>query len=152
MRQTFGGVWRQLALVVFAVLAVGAQAVLAQNAAPEQEVERNWQVVITNQIEAFREGDAAAALELAGATFKRNYSDPDRFMQDILSWGYAPILESTSHSFGDFRPGGEGVVLQIVQVIGRDQGYYEAMYQLAYEEDGWRIYGVALSQKQGVGI
>lgn len=152
MKQSLARVWSQLVLVVFAVMVGSASAASAQVGGAPSEVERSWQGVITDQIEAFRNGDAAAALEMAGAAFKRNYSDPNRFMRDILAWGYAPILESTSHSFGEFRPVGEGLMLQIVQVIGRDQGYYEAMYQMAHEEDGWRIYGVALSQKQGVGI
>lgn len=147
LRYLAGPIWG----MILAALFFSAPAA-AQDAQSAPALEDGWQAVITEQITAFRNGDAAAALELAGSGFKQNYADPDRFMQDILSWGYEPILQSVSHSFGEYRPGGEGLVLQIVQVIGNDQGYYEAMYQLGYEQDGWRIQGVALSEKQGVGI
>lgn len=137
------------ALVLLATMAVPAQ---AQSESSSEPTEPGWQTVITDQIAAFRIGDAAAALELAGSGFKRANSDPERFMQSILTMGYGPILHSKSHSFGAYRPDGEGVVLQKVQVIGDDQGYYEAWYRLGYEADGWRVLGVALSEKQGVGI
>lgn len=154
MNQLFDDVQRHMArgLALFALLAVTIVPGMAQDDAVDAPAEPTWQAVITDQINAFRDGDAEAALALAGTGFQQTYNDPDRFMRDVMSWGYEPILRSVSHSFGEYRPGGENMVLQIVQVIGNDQGYYEAMYQLGYEDDGWRILGVALSQKQGVGI
>lgn len=154
MKQIFEFVQRQMArgFALIALLAVMMVPALAQQESADPPTERGWQTVITNQIEAFRAGDAGAALELAGSGFKQTYDNPERFMSDVLSWGYEPILQSVSHSFGEFRPGGEGVILQIVQVIGSDQGYYEAMYQMHYEDGGWRILGVAMGPKTGVGI
>ena len=154
MKREFSSIGRPLGLAVALLLL--AFVTVAPGAAQDQmsifDDESGWQVVITDQINAFRAGDAATALELAASGFKRVNTDPERFVRSILTMGYGPILNSRSHSFGEYRPDGEGVVLQLVQVIGDDQGYYEAWYRLGYETDGWRVLAVALSPKQGVGI
>lgn len=138
------------ALLALMISAWPAQAQSSDTMAPLDSLD--WQAVISQQLDAFRSNDAEGALEMAGFMFKQQYADPQRFMHDVLSWGYEPILHSQSHSFGDYQPVGPNSVLQVVQVIGSDQGYYQAIYQLSYEADGWRIQGVSMSQKQGVGI
>lgn len=154
MKHQFGTAQRQLALF-FTLFALLSALVLSARGQDETSIfadESGWQTVISDQINAFRAGNAEAALELAGSGFKRTYQDPMRFMNDVTAMGYEPILRSVSHSFGEFRPLSDSVVLQVVQVIGSDQGYYEALYQLGMEADGWRIIGVALSAKSGVAI
>lgn len=146
-----------LAFLTLFVLSPAYAPALAQDAEQDSGIvapqdETTWQTVITQQIDAFRDGDAEGAYQLSSIMFKQRYRDPERFMSDVLSWGYEPLLHSTSHSFGAYRPVGNDRVLQIVQVIGSDQGYYQALYQLGYEEDGWKIQGVQMSDKQGVGI
>lgn len=118
-----------------------------------QKADQPWQAVVTGQIEAFRAGDGAAALELAGAGFKARYSDPTRFYDDLLRSGYRPIVESRSHSFGEATEVSDTAVLQVVRFVGPDQGLYEALYQLANEPGvGWRVQGVMLRKEAGVGI
>ena len=134
-----------MALAFLAFLAVGP--------ARAQDKALEWQAVVTGQIEAFRSGDGVAALELAGAGFKARYSDPARFYADILASGYRPIVESRSHSFGEFNEVSDTAVLQVVRFVGPDQGLYEALYQMANEPDvGWRVQGVLLRKEAGVGI
>jgi hypothetical protein len=124
-----------------------ASSVLAQEAADP------WRETVTGQIEAFRAGDAAGALELAGAGFKSNYEDPDVFMADIERAGYGPILTSRSHSFGEFRSLADGGVIQVVNLVGPDQSLYEAVYQLADEPgEGWRVQSVVMRKAEGLGI
>ncbi|WP_160300084.1 DUF4864 domain-containing protein [Devosia limi] len=118
-----------------------------------QTEEPPWQAVVTGQIEAFRSGDGAAALEFAGAGFRARYSDPALFYADILRSGYRPIVESRSHSFGEATQVSDTAVLQVVRFVGPDLGLYEALYQLADEPDaGWRVQGVMLRRDAGVGI
>ena len=118
-----------------------------------QSEDAPWQAAITGQIEAFRSGDGAAALELAGAGFKSQFSDPELFVKAIAASGYGPIVESRSHSFGDFNRVGDTIVLQVVKFVGPDQSLYEALYQMMDETDvGWRVQGVALKKEQGVAI
>ena len=131
-----------LVLSVLLIATVGAQ-----------EGENPWRAVIDQQIEALREGDADTALELAGATFKRVYSDGDSFLADIERAGYGPIISSRSHSFGQAREVGETSVIVVVNLVGPNQGLYEAVYQMADEPDeGWRVQGVVLRPIEGIGI
>lgn len=136
-----------LALMMVALaLPAQAQTQTAADATP-------WQAVVSGQIEAFRAGDGAAALEFAGASFHKQFTDPNDFLAAIVASGYGPIVASRSHSFGDFTKVSETMVMQVVKFVGPDQGLYEALYQLAEEPDvGWRVQGVALRKEPGVGI
>jgi hypothetical protein len=136
------------AILVCAVMLLGlaAPAVAQVDKVP-------WQAVVTGQIEAFRAGDGAAALKLAGAGFKEQFRDPDIFLAAVVASGYGPIVESRSHSFGEFTKLSDTAVMQVVRFVGSDQGLYEALYQMVDEPDtGWRVQGVALRRQEGVGI
>jgi len=119
------------------------QQALAAKAADESAA---WQSVITQQLKAFRAGDGAAALKCAGAAFKESYSDPSRFYADIVK-GYEPLVKSRSHTFGEFKIE-EGVVGQIVNLVGPDKTPYMALYILTKEADGWRIQNVNLKKSE----
>ena len=111
-----------------------------------------WQDVINGQIEAFRKGDGAAALNLAAAAFRKTFSDPAVFMVTIAASGYAPIFTSVSHSFGSYtQPDAESVV-QVVTLVGPKQELYEAVYALGKEADGWRVQGVTLMKEEGMSV
>ncbi len=126
-----------------------AAPVMAQDVATETP----WRVTVTAQIEALRSEDGETALSLAGAAFRANYSDPDRFFADIQRAGYAPISTSRTHSVGTFRELGDGSVVQEVEIVGSDGKVWEAIYQMADEPDeGWRVQGVVLRSTSGIGI
>jgi hypothetical protein len=122
------------------------------NAQEAKAPEAAWQTVISGQIEAFRAGDGVTALSFAGSGFQGRYSNPDVFISDIARSGYAPIVNSRSHSFGSFDKLNETVVMQMVKFVGPDQLLYEAIYQMALEKDGWRVQGVALKQQEGISV
>lgn len=111
-----------------------------------------WQEAITGQIEAFRRGDAEAALDFAAVGFKMRYADPAQFYVDIKRSGYGPILDSRSHSFGGYDFVGTATVAQVVLIQGPDQGLYQALYRVGAEEDGWRVQGVVLRKRDGLGV
>jgi hypothetical protein len=113
-----------------------------------------WQAVVTGQIEAFRAKDGAGALSFAGQGFRTQFEgQPEAFYAAIVATGYQPIVDSRSHSFGAFEMVSETVVMQVVRLVGPDQGLYEALYQLGDEPgEGWRVLGVALRKEAGVGI
>lgn len=148
---------RQIALIMRCVLvafAFSISGLATVSYAQDAEINQipGWQVTITNQIEAFRRGDAEAALDLAGMGFKARYDSPSRFYDAIKMSGYGPIVDSRSHSFGGYEMMGSEVVAQVVLLQGPDQGLYQALYQLAAEPDGWRVQGVVLRKRSGVGI
>jgi Domain of unknown function (DUF4864) len=122
--------------------------VLAEDASPEAA----WQKVITGQIEAFRHGDAPEAFAYAGAGFQQTFPNAVVFFEAIIASGYAPIMESKSHTFGPFERTGQDGVAQVVKFVGPHQELYEAVYMLVEEADGWRVQGVSLGQPQGIGI
>ncbi len=113
-----------------------------------------WQATITGQIEAFRAEDGAAALTFAAEAFRTQFADqPEAFYAAIIASGYEAIVDSRSHSFGEFNKVSDTSVLQVVDFVGPDQGLYSALYQLAEEPgEGWRVQGVALRREAGVGI
>lgn len=113
-----------------------------------------WQATVTGQIGAFRAKDGAAALSYAGAAFRIQFEGrPDAFYLAIVATGYRAVAESRSHSFGEFTKVSDTVVMQVVNLVGSDQGLYEALYQLIDEPgEGWRVLGVALRKEPGIGI
>lgn len=136
-------------LAAFLMLAMPAQ---AQDAGAAEAAIEPWQSVITSQIEAFRAKDAAGAFQYAGSGFQVTFPTAEAFFSAIVGAGYAPIMESRSHSFGKFQKVGEKAVLQEVKLVGNDQSLYEAFYQLAEEKDGWRVQGVQLLKQAGMGV
>ena len=127
---------------------IAAFAVMPANAAPMSD---EWQATITGQVEAFHAQDGAAALGFAGSGFKARFTDPASFLQAIRDWGYAAIMESSSHSFGAYQVIDADHVLQLVTFTGPDQVIYRAVYQLVREPEGWRIAGVQMMKTGGMG-
>jgi len=113
-----------------------------------------WQASITGQIEAFRAQDGAKALTFAAKGFRTQFEgQPEAFYAAIIATGYQPVVDSRSHTFGKSEKVSETIVIQVVELVGPDQGLYEALYQLANEPDeGWRVLGVALKKQAGIGI
>lgn len=136
-----------LAAFMLLVAAVSAQETTTPSTALEP-----WQSVITSQIEAFRAKDAPGAFQYAGAGFQVAFPSAEAFFSAIVGAGYAPIMESRSHSFGKFEKMGDKAVVQEVKLVGNDQSLYEAFYQLAEEKDGWRVQGVQLLKQAGMGV
>jgi len=110
-----------------------------------------WQSVIHNQVQAFRDHDGAAALSYAAAPFHRQFKDPTEFMVAILNAGYAPIMDSRSESFGSYEVMAADVVDQDVKFVGNDQSLYEAIYRLQKEAEGWRVQSVLMVKKADIG-
>lgn len=144
MRSAWSRLWGALlALVLFALPLAAEEPSVAE--AP-------WQEVITSQIQAFRDHDAPEAFSYAGAGFQVSFPSAEAFFNAIVTSGYAPIMESTSHSFGPYQLLSETVVVQEVKLVGKSQELYGAIYQLAKEERGWRVQGVQLFKQPGIAI
>jgi hypothetical protein len=120
--------------------------------AQEKADEAAWQEVVDAQIQAFRDHDAPTAFNYASSAFKVSFQNAEVFFEAIMGAGYAPIVDSDSHTFGAYRVVGELGVLQQVKFIGNDQQFYEAIYQLTEEDAGWRVQGVQLFRQEGVAV
>ena len=143
MRSLYGS-FRVLLVTVFLGFLAPAQ---AQDASGTE-----WQDVITSQVQAFRDHDAAAAFSYAGHGFQESFPSAEQFFIAIIGSGYSPIMDSRSHSFGEFRLIDDVGVLQQVKFVGTNQELHQAIYQLVKEDAGWRVQGVQLVRQPGIGI
>jgi hypothetical protein len=144
-------IFRSLLTAAVALMALGLTA-MAQDEPAAPPVETPWQEVISSQIQAFREHDAPGAFMYAGAGFQVSFPSAEAFFNAIVSSGYAPIMESVSHSFGEYRLVGPAAVIQEVRLVGKGQELYGALYRLSEEEAGWRVQAVQLYRQPGVAI
>jgi hypothetical protein len=151
MEAQMGSIFRPLLMGFVALIALGLPA-FAQDEPAAPPAETPWQDVISSQIQAFREHDAPGAFMYAGAGFQVSFPSAEAFFNAIVTSGYAPIMESVSHSFGEYRMLGPAAVIQEVRLVGKGQELYGALYQLSEEEAGWRVQGVQLYRQQGVAI
>lgn len=137
----------RLAGIVALVMAIlGASPAFAEDPIPP------WQQSITGQVEAMRAHDAGKALSFASELFQASFPDPRTFLAAIEQWGYAPIIESRSHTFGPYQRLGEDSVVQQVKFTGKDQRLYDAIYQLTEEAGGWHVVGVQLIAQNAIGV
>ena len=135
-------------IAIFMAVAVVAPAT-AQDAATDAE----WQLVITHQIQAFRDKDAPAAFGDASSVFQLNFPTAEMFFNAIITSGYESIMTSRSHSYGPFELDESGaIVMQVVNFIGPDQELFTGLYNLIREEAGWRVQAVALTGPKGLGV
>ena len=132
------------------LLGIAAAPALAEDAAAASETP--WQDVITGQIQAFRDHDAPGAFSFAGAGFQASFPSAEAFFNTIIGSGYAPIMESVSHTFGRFEMLAAKAVVQEVRFVGPGQELYGAVYQLTEEAAGWRVQGVQMFKEPGVAI
>lgn len=135
-----------------AIVVLIALSLMPNLSSGEERTDAPWQAVISSQIEAFRTKDSAGALAVASAGFRAQFNDPQLFYEAILAAGYGPIMDSRSHTFAEFQRVGADAAVQIVLIVGPDQGLYQALYEMRHEDDGWRVFGVALWREEGVGI
>lgn len=119
---------------------------------PDAATIASWQEAVTGQVVAFREGDPGVAFSYAGEAFHAGFPSAEAFFVAIIGSGYAPIMLSRSHSFGEYQQLDADTVAQVVRFVGQDQLIHEAIYLLGREEAGWRVHGVQLKQAAGVGI
>ena len=105
--QPFGITLRAWAAGLFTAFALFGALAQAQDAAAPGATIEPWQSVITSQIEAFRAKDAPGAFQYAGAGFQVAFPTAEAFFGAIVGAGYAPIMESRSHTFGKFEKMGD---------------------------------------------
>lgn len=150
-RHVYGGASRIVAIVFAALLFVAPA--LAQTEAPAPDVmpevmPEQWQASVTGQVEAFRIGQDDLALGYAAASFRMTYHDASDFTAAIRNGGYAPIMDSRSHVFGNYRQVSPEQVLQEVTFFTPGEPAFQALYQLGLEPNGWRVQGVLLRRAE----
>jgi hypothetical protein len=102
------------------------------------------QTVISSQIAAFRQDDAARAFSFAAPNIQQAFAHPQIFLQ-MVRRGYEAVYRPKSFVF-DPLTGKEGRWLQPVRVIGPDDQSAVAVYVMEQQPSGeWKIAGVFMA-------
>jgi uncharacterized protein DUF4864 len=130
-----------LAVVMFATL-LAAQAG-AEDARPVVDAK----AIISRQLDAFANDDAAAAYALAAPGVKTIFADPDVFMAAVRA-NYAPVYRHRSVDFGDAVVDGDDIAITAT-LVDDDNQVWTALYKLAKQPDGqWLIGGCVLIKSE----
>ncbi|GGD42983.1 DUF4864 domain-containing protein [Aureimonas glaciei] len=114
-------------LVLVLVLAGGASSAWADDAS-------DIRAVITQQLQAFKTGDGAAAYSLAAPNIQRMFPSPEIFMSMVQS-GYAPVFQSSNATFGPLKAEGPGFRQEVNLTDPSGQSHI-ASYTLERQPDG----------------
>ena len=135
---------RRLTLVALGLLALLVYpASLSAQTVSDAEA-REFQRIITGQLDAFNANDGAGAYGYAAPTIRRMFPTPEIFMSMVMK-GYPPIYRRQSYSFG--RIGNEmgGAPTQHVTIIDLNGKVWTAFYAMERQPDGsWKIVGCQL--------
>jgi len=134
------GFLRSAAAIGWVILAGGA-------AAAEPKLARaDWAAikkVISRQLAALKSGEGERAFGYASAGIQAQFGDARNFMRMVHA-GYAPLLEAR---YTEFLEGAviDGVIVQPLRLIGRDNTVLVALYTMEKQKGVWRINGCQLA-------
>lgn len=118
--------------------------VRAETSLPSAADQDEIRGVISEQIDAFRRDDGAAAFAFASPQIQTLFGDPERFMVMVRK-GYPSVYRPRSVEFQPMRVNG-GRLVQPVLVIGPDGVPVMALYVMQQQPDGlWRIDGCTIA-------
>ena len=135
---------RRLTLVALGLLALLVYPTSLSAQAVSDAEAREFQRIITSQLDAFNADDGAGAYGFAAPTIKRMFPTPEIFMS-MVKKGYPPVYRRQSYSFG--RVGNEmgGAPTQHVTIIDLNGKAWTALYAMERQLDGsWKIVGCQL--------
>lgn len=128
------------ALIHCIVFCLAVAVGLAGPAAAQPRFDLDGPDVILRQLAAFRVGDYRAAYSFASAEIQARF-DPAAF-EKMVRGGYPQIARSTDAWVTEVRRGPDGSLYVRLRIRGADGVFIEALYELVWEELGWRINGV----------
>ena len=100
------------------------------------ETQRALETTVNRQLDAFKKGNYAAALRLAGANFRESFT-PEQFAERVRQWS-PQIADSKKATFHPARRVSEAGEM-LVSLEGRDGSQREYMYLFTREGGTWRI-------------
>lgn len=127
-----------------AAMLLAGMAALAQ---PDQDAKAAAQPVM-QQLEAFRRDDYDTAYTFASEEIKTRF-DRQAF-ERMVKTGYPEIARSTYAVVSGTRVAPDGHVYLTVKVRGANGASVEAVYDMVWENGGWRINGVAAKPDPGL--
>jgi hypothetical protein len=103
---------------------------------------------VMRQLEAFRRGDYELAYSFASSEIRQRFGRPD--FEQMVRAGYPEIARSVSAVVFDRQQASNGHVYLRIKIRGANGNAIEALYEMVWERDGWRINGVVTKPDPGV--
>jgi hypothetical protein len=126
------------------VISFFAHPAVAQDGASPNDT---FRAIITQQLQAIAQDNAASAYAEAAPTLQQIFPSPDIFMSMVQS-GYPPIYRNKQYNFGDAGTDEVGRPFQKVEILGMDGARYTAIYFMERQADGsWKISGVVMAKE-----
>ncbi|MBI4609659.1 MAG: DUF4864 domain-containing protein [Candidatus Rokubacteria bacterium] len=95
---------------------------------------------VVKQLEAFRRGDFDAAYTFAAAAIKERFDR--REFERMVTDGYPEIARSTLASVARAELASNGNAYVHVRVQGANGNSVEALYEMVWEDDAWKVNAV----------
>lgn len=142
MRWFVGVLMWAIAVLCFSALPSSAQTVSDVEA-------REFERIISAQIEAFRADDGATAYGYAAPQIKQLFPTAEVFMEMVRK-GYQPVYRPRNFTFGKIAGESLGRPTQRVTIIDANGKAWIALYTFAKQPDGtWKIVGCVLVESEG---
>ena len=123
----------------------------AQTNRPSTEDAAVFRQIISSQIAAFQKDDADGAYAFAAPRIKKSIGDARLFMQ-MVERKYLPVFRPLRFKFTETKMIGK-IPVQTLSVDGPQGKQWTAFYLFEQQGDkSWRISGVFLKKKKGIGI
>ncbi len=133
-------------LFLFLAITFAAVPALAQDNPSANEA---YKAIITHQLKAISQDDAATAYSEAAPNVQKIFPSPDIFMS-MVRGGYPAVYRNKQFSFGEAGIDPSGRPFQKVEILGMDGVRYEGIYFMERQPDGsWKISGVVMAQVEG---
>jgi hypothetical protein len=102
--------------------------------------------IISRQIDAFLNDDAATAYSFAAPGIQARYPDKDAFFE-MVKKSYQPVYHPGNYAFGRNKSLDDGAtILHEVIISGQDGKDWRAIYKMVRQPDGtYRIGGVVMT-------
>jgi hypothetical protein len=138
---------RRRTIAGVAALCVAAAIPIVRAEPAQRKLSRaDWnaiQRVISQQLAALRAGDAGRAFSYASPGIQAQFGDARNFMAMVRS-AYSPLLDAR---YSEFLEGAviDGVIVQPLRLIARDNTVLVALYTMEKQKGAWRISGCQLA-------
>lgn len=135
-------------LIMFALL-IALLAPARAQAVPESDA-REFERIITEQLEAFKIDDGSKAYGFAAPNIQLIFPSVDSFMA-MVKQGYPQVYRPQSYKFLKAEPDATGRPSQKVLIVGPDGKAYTALYTMERQPDGsWKIAGCVILREAGL--
>jgi hypothetical protein len=138
---------RRTIAALAALCASAAVPVIAGAEAAERKLGRaDWNAIkkaISQQLAALRAGDGERAFSYASPGIRAQFGDARNFMAMVRA-AYSPLLDAR---YSEFLEGAviDGVIVQPLRLIARDNTVLVALYTMEKQKGAWRISGCQLA-------